>query len=73
MSEDRFNRMEKKIDEMTDAFNNLALKVEGMAEKFFDKADERYATKETEKTVRNVQWLIVSVVIVAVLGVVIVK
>ena len=71
MSEERLKTMEQKIDEITKAINNLALKVEGMTEKFFDKADERYASKETEKTVRNVQWLVVSTVVLAVIGLVI--
>lgn len=61
--DDRLKAMEKDIKDLIKAVAELP-------ERILEKADTRYAVKETELLVKRVQWLLISAVIGAVLYVV---
>lgn len=58
--DDRLKAMEKDIKDLIKAVAELP-------EKILEKADNRYAVKETEIMVKRVQWLLISTLILAVL------
>lgn len=66
----------KKIDglagKMVDFELNITKQIGEIPIQLQKEFDKRYASKETETTVKRVQWLVISSVIVALLGLVII-
>lgn len=59
--------MKKDIKHINDQMGDMSEKLE----KFINSADQKYASKDTEVTVKRVGWLIITSVLVAVLALVI--
>jgi len=65
--------MMEKFDELKDDNNQIKILIAGLPEKFFEKADKRYASKTVEKAVYTAIGFIVFAVFAAVLALVINK
>ena len=61
-------KMDKLKDRIVDVEKNVISAIAHLKEDVFEKADKKYATKKTEKTVDKVMWLVISSVVIAVLS-----
>lgn len=76
--ETNLTNMKNKIDEISSNQNTLGEKFDDFKDEIIkslselpEKLDKRYASKDTEDTVKKITWLIVSAVIVALISLVI--
>lgn len=67
--EDNYTKVNATMEKLESKIDNLKSSIDTLPEKL----DERYANKDTEITVKKLQWLVVSAVVVALLGLVIFK
>ena len=65
------NSLMEQLNDIKKDVNNVALKVAELPGVLVEKFDERYASKETERTVNKVMWLVVSAVILAGLAIIV--
>ena len=56
--------MADKLDKISDKLEDMMIKIAEMPQEILDIADNRYATKKTEKTVDKVTWLVISSVVI---------
>lgn len=55
------------------AVGEIKTLLDTLPEKMTDKFDERYASKDTELALKRVMWIVISIVITALVGLVIVE
>lgn len=67
--ENNYNTLNKSMDKLSEKIDHLVEKFDSLPEKL----DQRYANKDTELTVKKLQWLVISTVVLAILGLVIFK
>jgi predicted transcriptional regulator len=75
-NETRTALLENNYKIMNDNIKELSKKVDNLVEKFDrlpESLDNRFADKDTEIVVKKLQWLVISTVILALLGLVIFK
>lgn len=65
----RMHGIEKSMDEIKESLRKSDEKFDSL----IDKLDERYASKATETAVNRIGWIVVSAVVIALLGLVVVK
>lgn len=63
----------EEIKWLSEKITDLALRVEWLPQKMLELTDERYASKRIEKTVDNLNWLVISTVVAAILSLVFFK
>lgn len=56
------NSMSKELKEISNKIDNLALKFAEFPERFFEKADKRYASKLSEKVVYSMVGIVLTIV-----------
>ena len=59
-----FQNMEDKIDKLEEKINQIAIDIVKLPEKIFEKSDEKYASKLTEKVV----YTLIGLILLAVIG-----
>ena len=73
--DDKINNLREelmeKIDDIKNDVQDIKLDIAKLPEILVEKFDQRYASKETEISVKRVMWIVVSAVIVALLALVI--
>lgn len=57
--------------EIKDSVQSIELSIASLPEKLAEKFDERYASKEYETSLKRLNWMVVSAVVVALLGLII--
>lgn len=62
-----FNSMDKKIDEIKKAVNDLKIAIAVLPEKVFEKGDQRYASKLSERVIFGMVGMILTTVLGAVI------
>ena len=62
-----FSNMDKKIDDIKKAINDLRIDIAELPAKIFDKGDKRYASKLSEKIIYGMVGVILTSVLMAVI------
>lgn len=60
-----------KLDELTEGQNEIKVTLAGLPELLAEKFDERYASKKYEQSLDKLNWMVISAVVLAVLGIII--
>lgn len=61
----------RKLDELSKGQEDIKITLAGLPERLAEKFDERYASKEYENSLKRLNWLVISAVIVALLALII--
>lgn len=61
----------EKIDKLTEKLEEVRINIAEMPDKLLERTDLRYASKDTEESVKRLGWIVISAVVVAVLSIVI--
>ncbi len=67
-----YNLMDK-IDKIVTTVSNIEVSIASLPKKIIDETDKKYASIETEKTVNRLAWIVITAVIMAILGLVLIK
>ena len=62
-----------KIDKIVTTVSNIEVSIASLPKKIIDETDKKYASIETEKTVNRLAWIVITAVIMAILGLVLIK
>ncbi len=60
-----------KLDELTEGQNEIKVTLAGLPELLAEKFDERYASKKYEQSLDKLNWMVISAVVLALLGLII--
>ena len=61
----------KKLDDLSEGQNDIKVTLAELPELLVEKFDKRYASKEYENSLKKLNWLVISAVVLAILGLVI--
>jgi hypothetical protein len=61
----------KKLDDLAEGQNDIKVTLAGLPEQLAEKFDERYASKKYEESLDRLNWMVISAVVLALLGIVI--
>lgn len=61
----------EKIDKLTEKLEEVRINIAEMPDKILERTDTRYASKDTEDSVKRLGWIVISAVVVAILSIVI--
>ena len=67
------NKLMEKIDKIVTTVSNIEVSIASLPKKIIDETDKKYASIETEKTVNRLAWIVITAVIMAILGLVLIK
>lgn len=67
------NLIMEKLDEFGEKLERIEIKLAELPDKIFERADRRYASKETEDALRRLNWIVITAVVVALLGLVLIE
>lgn len=70
-NQEQHNLFMKKLDELTEGQNEIKVTLAGLPELLAEKFDERYASKKYEQSLDKLNWMVISAVVLAVLGIII--
>lgn len=67
------SKIMEKIELFGEKIEELKISIAEMPEKMTEKFDNRYASKETEESLKKIMWIVISAIIVALLALVLKK
>lgn len=70
-NQEQHNLFMKKLDELSEGQNEIQITLAGLPEKLAEKFDERYASKKYENSLDRLNWMVISAVVIALLGLII--
>ena len=71
INQDEHKTFMMKLDDLNEGQNEIKVTLAGLPELLADKFDERYASKKYEESLDRLNWMVISAVVLALLGIVI--
>lgn len=71
INEEQHKQFMNKLDELNEGQNEIKVTLAGLPELLAEKFDQRYASKEYEYSLKKLNWIVISGVVVALLALII--
>jgi len=71
INQDEHKLFMNKLDKIEESQTEIKVVLASLPEQLADKFDKRYASKEYEESLKRINWMVISAVIIALLGLII--